>query len=35
VNRYGGSVMLFSGDAITCWFDNQVLTSAHTILQPA
>jgi hypothetical protein len=23
VQRYGGSVVSFSGDAITCWFDDQ------------
>jgi predicted ATPase/class 3 adenylate cyclase len=23
VERYGGSVVSFSGDAITCWFDNE------------
>ena len=22
VNRYGGSVIAFAGDAITCWFDG-------------
>src|SRR5262245_54299541 len=24
VHRFGGSVIGFSGDAITCWFDNQL-----------
>ncbi len=24
VHRYGGSVINFSGDAITCWFDEQI-----------
>ncbi len=24
VNNYGGSVISFSGDAITCWFDDQL-----------
>jgi hypothetical protein len=23
VDRYGGSVIFFSGDAITCWFDEK------------
>src|SRR5262245_3350851 len=23
VDRYGGSVINFAGDAITCWFDDQ------------
>lgn len=26
VDRYGGSVITFGGDAITCWFDEQNLT---------
>src|SRR5262245_4948381 len=26
VDRYGGSVITFGGDAITCWFDEQDLT---------
>lgn len=26
VHRYGGSVIGFAGDAITCWFDDQELT---------
>ncbi len=25
VDRFGGSVLSFAGDAITCWFDEQVL----------
>ncbi len=28
VDRYGGSVLGFSGDAITCWFDEQLLPAA-------
>jgi len=30
VQRYGGSVISFAGDAITCWFDN-----AFTVTRPA
>jgi adenylate cyclase len=30
VNRYGGSVIGFSGDAITCWFDGDDGTCATT-----
>ena len=28
VENYGGSVIEFAGDAITCWFDNGRLTAA-------
>jgi predicted ATPase/class 3 adenylate cyclase len=33
VHRYGGSVMAFSGDAITCWFDDKVSTRVGTALE--
>lgn len=30
VSRYHGSVISFAGDAITCWFDDQVFDEANT-----
>src|SRR5207237_10269741 len=32
VDRYGGSVIGFSGDAITCWFAGEVGEAAHRAL---
>src|SRR5581483_10577598 len=29
VDRYGGSVVGFSGDAITCWFDENPIGTEH------
>jgi class 3 adenylate cyclase len=31
VHRYGGSVIGFSGDAITCWFDDDPSTSSGQV----
>ncbi|MGB7876367.1 MAG: tetratricopeptide repeat protein [Anaerolineales bacterium] len=37
VDKYHGSVMAFSGDAITCWFDDQgdVYSGPHPIISSA
>jgi class 3 adenylate cyclase len=32
VHRYGGSVINFSGDSITCWFDEQVMGVGRWVL---
>lgn len=34
VNRYGGSVISFSGDAITCWFDENLPFGQRTLPAP-
>ncbi len=33
VHRYGGSVIAFSGDAITCWFDDHASMPAESTLE--
>ena len=35
VDRFGGSVVNFSGDAITCWFDDNSSPGEHPSLGPA
>lgn len=35
VNRFGGSVLGFSGDAITCWFDVSGGEAAHRAVTAA
>ncbi len=32
VDRFGGSVLGFAGDAITCWFDDAVLSAESPVL---
>ena len=34
VHRYGGSVVNFSGDSITCWFDQHLPAGAGPVLSP-
>ncbi len=35
VDRYGGSVLGFSGDAITCWFDDALVEQHDAFVHPA
>lgn len=35
VHRYGGSVISFAGDAITCWFDNAFAIARPAVARPA
>src|SRR5215216_6790142 len=35
IDRFRGSVISFSGDAITCWFDESVVSGRSSVAPPS